>query len=103
MSRPAAGPPLQPRLTRYRLIRYDSGDWSLRRNGVECCQWNAAWPPAAILRIATLAVQAETRRPIVWRRIAFTGRPIVYLSVTAPARRLRPRRPRPGPGAAKPA
>lgn len=103
-------PPPHAAVTRYRLLRHDSGEWSLRHDGVERCRWNATWPPAAILRIVALAIQAETRRPIVWRRMAFAGRPVVYLPVAAPVRGIRacrsagtgPRRPRPGPGGDRP-
>ena len=111
MSRAAAVPPAYAVHTRYRLVRRDNGDWSLRRDGVERCLWNAAWPAAAILRIAALAVLAETRGPVVWRRMAFAGRPVVYVLTAAPARDARahrsartgPRRVRPGPGAGRPA
>ncbi len=111
MSPPAAAPPAHATVARYRLVRHDGGEWSLRRDGAERCRWNAAWPPAAILRIAALAVHAETRRPVVWRRMTFAGRPDVHLLVAASAREVRPRRsawtgprrPRPGPGADRPA
>ncbi len=111
MSRAAAMPPGRGAVTRYRLIQHSNGEWSLRCDGVERCRWNAAWPPAAILRITALAIRAETRRHVMWRRMAFAGRPVVYLLIAAPAQdsracrstRTGPRRPRPGPSADRPA
>ncbi len=111
MSPPAAVPPAHAATNRYRLIRHDNGDWSLRYDGVERCRWNATWPPAAIKQITALAVHAETRRPIVWLRLKFACRSVVYLPVAAPARDIRPRgstgtgprRPRPRPAPPSPA